>query len=1028
MKTNKYNLQYWMKMFPEVNDKDELQKIFLNVSGKTIQSLIRDDTNIEQNTNIIDIDRVLDHKKSDFLVRNSEEFLEHNPFFHFFSPFLSCKIEEFIVKVRIENAVDNEDEFVKKVIKHILDLMFEKAFRVLVLEVNIARLEGYLEGTTPEERLNYFLAVSLNDESFLKSVYKEYEVLTSLLCVTIDDYFTYVMEIIKNTKREISSLNSKFNSDNDLGAITNITTGLGDTHQKGKSVSTIYFKSGKKIIYKPRDLTLEQGFQEVLYWLDGKNIPGILNFKRVQIHTVNDSGWMEHIDYKSCFNKNEANDFYTRSGNLLCLLYLLNAVDFHHENLIAHGSFPVLVDLESLFHARLKVDQIDKKSAFVKATELVDNSVQSISLLPTKISKRVGDKDISLDIGGLGAYKEQLSPHKSLVIENAGTDTIKILRKNTFIKPQLNNPSIKTGSYLYSENYTGQIKDGFASLYSWVMLNKDEFWDKISQTFKETNSRFIFRPTYLYTQLLRISSHPDFMRDTYRRKIILHRIGIDYIQEYKDILNSEYKDLLTGDVPFFRSSIEHEHLIDSRGKKIYNILEEPPIKTVKQKIFNLSKEDLKRQIDFIEMSYISNEKRLKEVTDIKFSKAANLNKIKSENWIDEATQIGEFIVENSVCGINKKQKDRMWIGPSLEGIEEDIWNANVLGFDIYNGNSGIALFLGYLGEILNRQDFKQAAIETMRPMQKFISEIKEDHPYLIGAFQGISGYFYTLNKLSNLFEDSESRKTTLENISVLSKLGKFDKVYDLIGGSLGSLAVMLSIIPNITEENNKKEILKISHTHCDHILSVAKNFEEQISWPGKYSAAYSGFSHGNSGFIAYLYKFFKLTNDEQLLEVIQRALRFERRLYSEDHNNWYTTENKDKLANGWCHGAPGILLSKLILKDNGFEDEYIEKEISTAIDSSIHNGIGNNPTYCHGDLGVLSILNYASDLTNNINLKNRCLRTYQDLFENVLAKKWRKKDLVCTRSYSLMIGLSGIGYSMIKNYAPEIVPNFLWLE
>ena len=66
-----------------------------------------------------------------------------------------------------------------------------------------------------------------------------------------------------------------------------------------------------------------------------------------------------------------------------------------------------------------------------------------------------------------------LSPHKSLVIENAGTDTIKILRKNTFIKPQLNNPSIKTGSYLYSENYTGQIKDGFASLYSWVMLNKD---------------------------------------------------------------------------------------------------------------------------------------------------------------------------------------------------------------------------------------------------------------------------------------------------------------------------------------------------------------------------------------------------------------------------------------------------------------------------------------------------------------------------------------------------------------------------
>ena len=55
--------------------------------------------------------------------------------------------------------------------------------------------------------------------------------------------------------------------------------------------------------------------------------------------------------------------------------------------------------------------------------------------MPTKISKRVGDKDISLDIGGLAAYKEQLSPHKSLVIENAGTDTIKILRNLYLTSP-----------------------------------------------------------------------------------------------------------------------------------------------------------------------------------------------------------------------------------------------------------------------------------------------------------------------------------------------------------------------------------------------------------------------------------------------------------------------------------------------------------------------------------------------------------------------------------------------------------------
>ena len=37
--------------------------------------------------------------------------------------------------------------------------------------------------------------------------------------------------------------------------------------------------------------------------------------------------------------------FYERQGGYLALLYMLQATDFHHENLIAAGEHPVLLDL-----------------------------------------------------------------------------------------------------------------------------------------------------------------------------------------------------------------------------------------------------------------------------------------------------------------------------------------------------------------------------------------------------------------------------------------------------------------------------------------------------------------------------------------------------------------------------------------------------------------------------------------------------------------------------------------------------------
>jgi lantibiotic modifying enzyme len=66
-----------------------------------------------------------------------------------------------------------------------------------------------------------------------------------------------------------------------------------------------------------------------------------------------DYGWSEFVVASLCTAQDEVARFYEHQGSYLALLYALNAVDLHNENVIAAGEHPMLVDLEALFHPRV---------------------------------------------------------------------------------------------------------------------------------------------------------------------------------------------------------------------------------------------------------------------------------------------------------------------------------------------------------------------------------------------------------------------------------------------------------------------------------------------------------------------------------------------------------------------------------------------------------------------------------------------------------------------------------------------------
>ena len=72
--------------------------------------------------------------------------------------------------------------------------------------------------------------------------------------------------------------------------------------------------------------------------------------KSLKVINRSDYGWVEFVEQRPCLNQQEANHYFQRAGVTACLLYLLNGTDCHYENLIAHGEYPVLIDLETLMH------------------------------------------------------------------------------------------------------------------------------------------------------------------------------------------------------------------------------------------------------------------------------------------------------------------------------------------------------------------------------------------------------------------------------------------------------------------------------------------------------------------------------------------------------------------------------------------------------------------------------------------------------------------------------------------------------
>jgi type 2 lantibiotic biosynthesis protein LanM len=921
------------------------------------------------------------------------------------------------------------DEVIELFVPGLIRKLTSYAARTITLELNVARLRGVLKGASPKERFDHFKELIAQPE-FLVPILHEYPVLTRQIVRAIDYWARSCMEVLTNLCADWSEIVKTFLPEEETGPLTEISDDVGDMHRNGRAVRILTFESGLRLVYKPHSLSVDIHFGELLKWLNERKDD--LQFRTIKVIDHKDHGWAEFIKPLECFSEAEMHRFYQRQGGLLALLYALDATDFHFENLIASGEHPVLIDLESLFHPRMKPSSSGAQG-HAPASQTLSNSVMRIGMLPHRIWS-VDEQD-GVDISGLGGAAGQMTPFTVLTFENQSTDEMRVVRSRVEIPGAQNRPALQ-GKALNLQDYTGDIIEGFTSVYRLLLQERALLTanDGPLSVFGEDEVRAVLRPTQVYGIFLTESYHPDMLRDGLDRSRHFDRLweSIKSRPEYSEIVPSEIRDLQQGDIPFFCCRPCSRDLWTSNGQRIGNFFEEDSLSVVRRRIGQLNEEDLARQTWFIAASMAS----LTHGID-RQPLAHPLFKSTNKGAGRERLLAAARLIADRLDALAIRDEENVnWIG--LTFLNGGKWTLLPLSDDLYNGTLGIALFLTYAGDVLQEERYTALArtilLNAKLRAEALIKEIKS--PYKqeggFGGYHGIGAVIQTFAHVAQTWKDRSFLHTAEMAVELLSGLIRSDETLDIIGGSAGCILNLLSLYHCTSSSRS----LAAATLCADQIIQKTQPQRHGLAWNTvlKGSRPLTGFSHGVAGIAHALLSLAAVTGEENYRHVALEAFAYEESVFSFEESNWpdfreegaVAVEDGDSFMVAWCHGAPGIGLARLNALRH-VSDERFLADVEIAIQTTLKKGFGLNHSLCHGDLGNLEFLFEAGRLLGKAGLLDEVKRRAATILDSIEQQGWICGTPGGTETPGLMTGLAGIGYGLLRLAEPERVPSVLML-
>ncbi|MEX2286285.1 MAG: type 2 lanthipeptide synthetase LanM family protein, partial [Planctomycetaceae bacterium] len=729
-----------------------------------------------------------------------------------------------------------------------------------------------------------------------------------------------------------------------------------------------------------------------------------------------------------CMSRDEVARFYRRHGGYLALLYMLAAADFHHENVIAAGEHPVLIDLEALFHPQEPPPE--KPTSDHAVGQAFDESVLAASLLPLR--ERSHGRSEDYDMSGMGAEPGQKLPWRYPTWEGLGTDEMHLVRKDDVIDSAEHLPALN-GVAARLLDFVDEIEGGFREMYELLYTQRAELLAPGGplDRFAADEVRVILRATNRYGELLDEGCHPDLLRDALDRDRHFDRLWeeVQMRQMLEALVHAEVEDLWNGDIPLFTTRPQSRDLWNSTGRRFADVHHESGMESARRRIAGLGADDLERQTWFLRaaLATLPND-------DIGARSGYHLveggSGVDRERLLTAARAVADRLEEEALRGTD----DVNWIG--LTPADEDRWSLVPLGTDLYDGLPGVILFLAHLGKITAQERYTglaRAAFKTLR--RRLAPDKRQKAVGSIGGFSGWGGIIYTLANLAVVWNEPQLLAEAEALVAVLSDLIAQDKELDIISGAAGCVAGLLCL----HELKPSRTVLAAAVQCGEHLLSRARSMPQGLGWDPSQSRAtpLTGFSHGAAGISWGLAKLATQTGEERFRQAALEGIAYERSLFLAEEGNWPDLRPDEDSAvessapspscmTAWCHGAPGIGLARLGCLPH-LDDPMLHSEIKVALGTTLRSGFGRNHSLCHGDLGNLELLLCAAREYPNSPWPDHVNRLAAGILNSIERDGWRCPSPLGVESPGLMTGYTGIGYALLRLAEPDKVTSVLTL-
>jgi type 2 lantibiotic biosynthesis protein LanM len=892
----------------------------------------------------------------------------------------------------------------------------------------------------PEGRSLYRRFVRRMGEGGMARLFRRYPVLARHLGTISQLWVEANAEFLARLKADTPELELLF-GDYGLGNVVELKPSLSDPHHGRRSVMALTFASGRKLVYKPKDMGTEAAYHRLLAWLNERGAP--LPFKVLKVLDRSTHGWVEFVEHLPCRDQDEARRYYERAGMLLCLFYALEGTDCHYENIIASGEYPMLIDTETLMHHRARAVVPEDENAQTEAFERLGHSVLRTGLLPRwQLS---ADERTAYHVSGLGEADEQELPVRTPRWVRINTDRMAL--EFAFAKlPARENVPRLDDTPLSLQEHAPQLVDGFRRMYRFLLDHRGALLaaDPLCELAQE-QVRFVFRATRVYGLILRNLQHRRYLRDGADRSIQLEQLGqaqvppraaVDEPDEkplFWPVFAAERLAMERGDIPFFTARANSDALILSPDQEIEGCLQEPSFELVLRVLEGLDDDDLEQQVAFIEGSLYAHLARettasrpLTASEDPEEDRSAGPPS--NEAFVAPALDLAEAI---RLRAIRAEDGSAAWIAPQYL-VQAERYQLQPMDYSLYGGTCGVALFLAAAERFAPGSGYGELAQAALRPLQNMMDHRPDRLAEMmgIGGAAGLGSVAYSLLHVSRLLDEPALLEDARGVADLITEdLVASDQILDVIGGAAGALLSLLAV----HEARPDRQVLERAIACGERLLEArTASGAGPRAWVSDEGLRATGFSHGTAGIAYALLRLYEHRRDARLLKATEEAIAYEDTQYSPEDRNWvdYAKPGEPGYLWQWCRGAPGIGLARLgglSVLDTG----QVREDIELALQSTLDFGVKGVDHPCCGNLGRAEVL-----LASGQRLSR------PELEKAARARAWR----VVTRAEqtggfflhpmlpkrvdnpSFFQGTAGIGYELLRTARPGLLPSVLLWE